>query len=284
MPFFVPPFSHRLLLLPLALALAHCGGGGGSPETPPVTTPNVVTDPYAGTAYLKVQKTTHAIGGGPGMGRAVVQGLVDLCNEHRLGHYGLPPMQPDESLMAGIDVQFIERFYDNGKAAEKTTGYGLSLYDLQRWLDELKAGGGPVPKTPPDCSAVTKVELNSGTLWLDNVKYDLRFDTKQALGTRGAASFTPTAIDSDDKVAAWPKKTVLGESCSVASGPAIAANLVSCVWDRFPAKNWLNLPWALESTGGAAQEVRVIAVALESNKPLPAGAVDIPAGFTAKVN
>ncbi|RZL40545.1 MAG: hypothetical protein EOP35_00480 [Rubrivivax sp.] len=282
----MPAFSSRLLLLPLTLALAHCGGGGGDAAPAPevIAKPGVVTDPYAGTAYLKVQKTTHAIGGGPGTGRAVVQELVNLCNEHRRSRYGLPAQQPDEALMAGIDVQFIERFYDNGKAAEKTTGYGLDVYDLQRWLADLKAGGGADPKTPPDCSAVNKVELTSGTLWRDGVKYDLRYDTKQALGSRTSASLTPTAIDSDEKVAAWPKKTVLGESCSVASGPAIPANLVSCLWDRFPAKNWLNLPWALESSGGSALDVQVIAVAVESNKPLPAGAVDIPAGFTTKVD
>lgn len=275
-------FSHRLLLLPLTLALAHCGGGGSS-EAPPATKPDVVTDPYAGTAYLKVQRTTHATGGGPGLGRAVVQGLVDLCNGHRSDHYGLPAQQPDEALMAGIDVQTIEHFYDNGKAADKTSGYSLDVVDLQRWLDDFKAGG-TVPATPPDCSAVKKVELTSGTLWLDGVKYALRYDTRQALGNKGGASFTPTAIDSDDKVAAWPRKTVLGESCSVASGPAIPSNLVQCLWDRFPAKTWLNLPWALESSGGAGQEVRDIALAIESNKPLPAGAVDIPAGFTAKVD
>jgi hypothetical protein len=281
----MPAVSRRLLLLPLSLALAHCGGGGSdAPAAAPLVPPVTSVDPYAGTAYLKMERTTHAIGGGPGLGRAVVQQLVDQCNEHRRSRYDLPAQQPDEALMAGIDVQTIERFYDNGKAADKTTGYSLSVYDLQRWLDELKAGGGPDPKTPPDCSAVSKVALSSGTLWLDGVKYDLRFDTKQAFGKRGGASFTAAAIDSDDKVAAWPKKTVLGESCSVASGPGIPTNLVACLWDRFPAKNWLNLPWALESTGGAAQEVRDVAVAVESNKPLPAGAFDIPTGFTTKVD
>lgn len=276
-------FSRRLLLLPLTLALAHCGGGGGSPEAPPTTKPDVVTDPYAGTAYLKVQRTTHATGGGPGLARAGVQGLVDLCNTYRNDAYGLPAQQPDEALMAGLDVQTIERFYDNGKAADKVSGYGLDVYDLQRWLDEYKAGG-TLPATPPDCSAVKKGEFTSGTLWRDGVKYDLRYDTKRAFGSSTSATLTPTAIDSDDKVAAWPKKTVLGESCSIASGPAIPTNLVQCLWDRFPAKAWLNLPWALESSGGAGQEVRDIALVVESNKPLPAGAVDIPAGFTTKVD
>jgi len=278
-------FSRRLLLLPLTLALAHCGGGGGSSEAPPTTKPDVVvTDPYAGTAYLKVQRTTHATGGGPGLGRAAVQAGVDLCNGYRSSRYGLPAQQPDEALMAGIDVQTIEHFYDNGKAADKVSGYSLDVYDLQRWLNDLKAGDGSDPKTPPDCSAVKKVELTSGTLWRDGVKYDLRYDTKRAFGSSTSATLTPTAIDSDDKVAAWPKKTVLGESCSIASGPAIPTNLVQCLWDRFPAKAWLNLPWALESSGGAGQEVRDIALVVESNKPLPAGAVDIPAGFTTKVD
>jgi hypothetical protein len=279
----MPVLSRRLLLLPLSVALAHCGGGDGA-ATDLAAPPPVAADPYAGTAYLKVQVSTLAKGGGPGMARAVVQTLVDQCNEHRRSRYDLPPVQPDEALMAGIDVQTVERFYDNHKAAEVSSGYSLRLTDYQRWLDELTAGSGANPATPPQCAAVQKEEIQNGTLWLEGVKYDLRFKTREAIGSRGGASFTAAAIDSDDKVAAWPTKTVLGQTCRVASGPAIPANRVSCLWDRFPAKTYLNLPWALESVAGEAQEVRITALALERDKPLPAGAVAIPAGFSTKVS
>jgi hypothetical protein len=282
----MPAVSRRLLLLPLCLALAHCGGGGGgdSPVASPSVPPVVSVDPYAGTAYLKVQVTTHAKDGGPGLGRAAIQAGVDQCNEVRRSRYALPAQQPDDATMAGIDVQTVERFFDNGKAAETNTGYTLKLYDYLRWTNDLTAGAGTDPKTPPDCSAVQKVDIKSGTLWLDSVKYDLRFDTQQAIGTRGSSSFTPTAIDTDDKVAAWPKKTVLGETCLVASGPSIPTSTVACLWDRFPAKTYLNLPWALESTAGTAQDVRIVALELQRDKALPAGAVAIPAGFTTKVS
>lgn len=278
-------FSRRLLLLPLTLALAHCGGGGGGSDASTPTPPPVGTaDPYAGTAYLKVQVATLAKGGGPGLARAAVQTLVDQCNEQRRIRYKLPAVQPDEALMAGLDVQTVERFYDNRKAAEFSTGYGLLLTDYQRWLDELRTAAGTDPAAPPQCGAAQKQESTKGYLWLDDVRYELRYDTRQALGRRGHASFTATDLATQDKVAAWSTRTVMGETCRVASTPAEPSLDGACLWERFPAKAYLNLPWALESVTGAVQEVRITTQALERDKPLRAGALAIPEGFSVTVN
>ncbi|MFG6442192.1 hypothetical protein [Roseateles sp. LKC17W] len=277
-------FSSRLLLLPLTLALAHCGGGGGGEAVAAPTTPPAATDPYAGTAYQKLEVTTLAKGGGPGLARSTTQGLVDQCNLERKARYELPPVQPDVALMAGLDVKTLERFYDNRKAGELTTGYGLRLTDYQRWTNELRSGTGANPATPPDCSVVQKEEAFSGYLWLDDIRYELRFATKQALGRRSHLSFTPTDLATSSQVAAWPAKTVMGESCRVASTPADPSLDGACLWERFPARKYLNLPWALESVTGAVQEVRVVTLALERDKPLRAGVLAIPEGFTAQVD
>jgi hypothetical protein len=275
--------SSRLLLLPLTVALAHCGGGGGEAAAAP-TTPPAATDPYAGTAYQKVEITTLAKGGGPGLARSTTQGLVDQCNLERKARYELPPVQPDVALMAGLDVKTLERYYDNRKAGELTTGYGLRLTDYQRWTNELRSGTGANPATPPDCSAVLKEETFSGYLWLDDIRYELRFATKQALGRRSHLSFTPTDLATSSQVAAWPAKAVMGESCRVASTPSDPSLDGACLWERFPARKYLNLPWALESVTGAVQEVRVVTLALERDKPLRAGVLAIPAGFTVQVD
>lgn len=288
-PFSARPQALFALTLALAVPLAGCGGGGGgggtnAPPGTPATPPPVATDPYAGTAYQKLQITTLATGGGPGMARSNHQALVDLCNEHRKARYGLPPLAPDVALMAGLDVQTQERFYENGKASEFTTGYGLEFTDYQRWFDQLRSGNGVDPATPPDCSVAQKVESVHGYLWLDKVRYELRFKTRQALGRRDHISFTPADLATPGQVAAWPTRTVAGETCRVASIPTEPVLDGACLWERFPARKYLNLPWELERTGGAGQEVRVLTLALERDKPLRAGVLAIPEGFTVTVN
>jgi hypothetical protein len=279
-------FSSRLLLLPLTLALAHCGGGGGEAVGAP-TTPPVAADPYAGTAYQKVQITTLAKGGGPGLARSNVQALIDQCNAFRKSFHDLPPSPPvDEALMAGLDAQVWERYYDNHKSAETVSYYGLRLTDYERWQADLKASTSAVPSVAPNCSATEKDEVRERLmyLWMDKVRYELRHDTKKALARREHISFTPTDLATSSQVAAWPAKTVMGESCRVASTPAEPALDGACLWERFPARKYLNLPWALESVTGAVQEVRVVTLALERDKPLRAGVLAIPAGFTVQVD
>lgn len=280
----MPLFSRRLLILPLSLALAHCGGGGSStpePEAPPP----VAVHPYAGTAYLKVQITTLANGGGPGLARSGMEAMVDQCNSFRNSFYGLPPVRPEETLMAGLDIEVVERFYDNHKAAEARTAYHLRLTDFERWKAELETVTVDWPATAPDCAATQKVEANQQTtdLWRDGIRYELRHDSKQAFGRRNHISFKEVELGTASEVAAWPKRTVMGQSCSVASLPARPTLDGACLWDRFPAKAYLNLPWVLESTGGVIQEVSITTLALEHDKPLPAGVFDIPPGFTEKV-
>lgn len=282
----MPLFSRRLLILPLTLALAHCGGGGAA-TTELEAPPPVAVDPYAGTAYLKVQITTLATGGGPGLARSVMETMVDQCNSFRKSIYDLAPVRPDQTLMAGLDIQVVERFYDNRKAAEARTAYGLRLTDYERWNNENANKTAPVawPATAPDCAATQKVEANRQTtyVWRDGIRYELRHDSKQALGRRNHISFTEVELGTASEVAAWPKRTVMGQSCSVASLPARPTLDGACLWDRFPAKTYLNLPWVLESKGGAIQEVSITTLALEHDKPLPAGVFDIPPGFTEKV-
>jgi hypothetical protein len=268
-------------------ALAGCGGGGGAGDSP-VATPSVpVTpaDPYAGTAHLKTQETLLNTGSTTGPARNAVQGLIDVCNAYRTTRYKLTAVQPTEALMAGVDVQDVERYYDSGRAVEIRSGYTLTLPDLQRWLDELKTSGATDPATAPDCAAAKRGDITSGWAWLDGVRYELRFGTKEAIGTRGHPSFTATALATDTEVAAWPKKSVLGQTCVVASGAGVPPSLSQgCLWDRFPAKTYLGLPWLLESAKpGTLTELRITTLALDTGKATPAGALDLPAGFSVKV-
>jgi hypothetical protein len=280
--------AYRLVPVPaiaaLALTLAACGGGSSADSA--TATPSASSDPYAGTAHLKTQETYLHTNGSTGIARDVFQVNVDQCNAFRDAQYKLPAVQPPEVLMAGLDVKVVERYYDNGRSVETTAGYGLTLPDMQRWLDDLKAAqGNAAAVTPPDCAAAKRQDSVSGWLWLDGVKYELRYDTRQAIGTRGGSSFTRSNIATSAEVAAWSKKQVMGETCLVASGPNVPPSLTSgCLWDRFPAAQYLNLPWMLDAPQpGLSERKLIVTLGVDSGKATPAGKLDLPAGFTVKV-
>lgn len=272
------------LLAVAALTLVACGGGGAA--EPPTATPSTPADPYAGTAHLKTQETYLHTGGSTGIARDAFQANVDQCNAFRDSYYKLPAVQPAEALMAGLDVKVVERYYDNGRAIETTTGYGLTLPDVQRWLDDLKVAGGDASAVvPPDCAAAKRQDNVSGWLWLDGVKYELRYDTQQAIGTRGGSAFTRSDIATTAEVGAWPKKQVMGETCLVASGPNVPPNLASgCLWDRFPAALYLDMPWMLDSPQpGLSERKLIVTLEVDSGKATPTGKLDMPAGLAVKV-
>ena len=89
----------------------------------------------------------------------------------------------------------------------------------------------------------------------------------------------------DIKVAAWSKKLILGQACAIASGASVPPYLNQvCLWDCFPAKTFLGLPWLLDSAKPSSiAELRIKTLALASKKATPAGALDLPTDFTAKI-
>lgn len=285
--------TSRVRLKPLlafaavALTLAACGGGGTAPATATPSAPGAPSDPYAGTAHLKTQETYLHTGGRTGIARDAFQAEVDQCNAFRDMYYKLLPVQPPEALMAGLDVKVVERYYDNGRSIETTAGYGLTLPDMQRWLDDLKAAqGNAAAVVPPDCAAAKRLDSIHGYLWRDGVKYELRYDTQRAIGQRGHPSFTRKNFATDAEAAAWSQKTILGQTCLMASGPSVPLVLVGCLWDRFPAnKTYLNLPWLLDSPSpGLADSVHTVVLEVDSGKATPAGKLDLPAGFTVTIS
>ena len=171
----------RVRWVPLCVALAFCATGGAATLAEPPTAA-VAIDPYTGTAHLKTQETFVQTGGTTGLARAAFQGLLDTCNAFRTARYKFTAVEPPEAWLAGLDIKVVERYFDNGRAVEIRSGYGLTLPDLQRWLNELKAPGGVDPAVPPDCSDTLRHDNASGLLWRDGVRYELRIK-KLALGS-----------------------------------------------------------------------------------------------------
>lgn len=279
------------LALPLSALLLACGGGGGgadngsaNPATP--VPPPVAVDPFQGTAYLKVSETSRFKGKTYGMERSIHQLMVDQCNALRRSYYDLPAQQPDEAVMAGLDTQITERFFDTDKAATYTSGYALTLSDLERWSAEAKLLNGVAPAVPPDCSAHSKVAIETGWLWRDGVRYELRFKDSKALGNRSSSTLSRTTLASDEQVRAMPSDTVMGERCHKPQIPleGIVAG-ESCLWDRYPMVAYLNWPWNLSGkttlgSGEQTLERQLQVLAIEQGKPLNAAKLALPPGFS----
>lgn len=241
-------------------------------------------DPMAGTAYLR-QEYRHSFEGQPrGLARQTVEGLVAQCNQMRKAA-GASETQPSEELMAGLDVETVERYYDNGRALTRRQGYTLELTDMRRWMAERAANPGVLPATPPDCSLTRKVDIVNTLLWKDGVRYELRSD-KKGSGNKRHATLTPRpmAVPADDD----SKDKVHGESCVRlhVGGPIGKGD--SCLWTRFPLQEYLNFPWALESRRvigmGPQPMVEVVrTLELTVGRPSPRGLFELPADYSIKV-
>lgn len=287
--------SHRLPIAAAATALlgllAACGGGGGGSDSgsggqPTPVPPPVVLDPFQGTAYLKFSQTSRYKDKSYGMERGAHQKIVDVCNSVRSSFYELPPQQVDEAVMAGLDTQLTERFFDTDKAATYTVGYGLSFPDMDRWSAEQKRLNGALPAVPPDCSAHTKVEIKQGYLWRDGVYYSLNYKDSKALGNSKSSSLSKLPLASEEQVRAMPTESVMGERCHKPQIPleGVVAG-TSCLWDRYPMVGYLNWPWSLagkSSLGSGADmlERQQTTLAIERGKPIDAARLSLPPGFT----
>lgn len=272
--------------------LAGCGGGGGGGgdsgggTAPPVPPPPVVLDPFQGTAYLKFSQTSRYKDKSYGMERGLHQQRVDLCNSQRQTLYQLPPQQPDEAAMAGLDTQITERYFDTDKAATYTVGYVLSFPDMERWLDEAKRLNGTLPAVPPDCSVHTKVEIKQGYLWRDGVYYSLDYKASKAVGNSKSSSLSKQPLASEAQVQAMPSETVMGERCHKPQIPLEGVVVgESCLWDRYPMVSYLNWPWSLAGksslgSGADAMERQQSTLAIERGKPIDASRLSLPPGFT----
>ncbi|MCV2365029.1 hypothetical protein LNV23_16375 [Paucibacter sp. DJ1R-11] len=274
------------LALPLSALLLACGGGGGADSATPATPvpPPVAVDPFQGTAYLKVSETSRYQNKSYGMERSIHQLMVDQCNALRRGHYDLPPQQPEEAVMAGLDTQITERYFDTDKAATYTSGYVLAWPDLERWTAEFSRNNS-VPAVPPDCSVYRKVPIQTGWLWRDGVRYELRFKDSKALGNRSSSTLSRTTLATAEQVNAMPSTTIMGERCHKPQVPLEGVVTgESCLWDRYPMVAYLNWPWSLSGkttlgNGDQAIERQLTVLALERGKVLDAAKLALPAGF-----
>lgn len=276
------------LFAAFSLALSACGGGGSSSNdssAPPLATPIVPAEAFAGTAYLKTTNTVLYNGKTEGLARRAFQAQVDQCNGLRALYYGLPAVSPSEPTLASLDVSVHEKYFDTNKALTLITGTGLELTDVQRWLNEaaVTAAAGTYPAVAMDCAAVRVAESKSGTLWRDGMKYELRFDTRKALGSKSAD--TRLALAPASEFLAFPADIFLGQSCREVSAPAGAlANGKSCIWDAFPYVSYLNWPFALSGQvqfGASTTLVEaIVPVAAERGQAIAASVFEIPAGFT----
>lgn len=276
--------SPRLLLLCALPLLTHCGGGGGSSDTPSTLPSTPSGDPWAGTGYLKQEQRNLLVGKPYGMARAAAMGQFDLCNEYRKG-YKLAPVLPPEEVLAGMDTLTIERYYDNGQALNMSSGYTLEARDLQRWLKDVAASkDGTPPAVPPDCSLYTRHDITTGTLWTGGVLYSLSAD-KKATGTRKADSLTARDALKPEEIAVLKPAKVGAESCQLSSATTPLGISTACFSTRFPLKAYLNWPWVLEGktysgTGEAASVTELKTVDVAFGKPSPAGLFRVPDGYT----
>lgn len=281
----------RLLLLCALPLLTHCGGGGGaaptsgpaSPGTPTTpTTPDV--SPWSGTAHVRQELRTLHAGKASGPARAAALLQFQACNEYRTKGYGLPAVLPAETVLAGIDTQTVERYYDSGKALTWFSGYTIEPTDLKRWMDEVAAKPDTLPAVPPDCALYRKLDIATGSLWVDGVAYELRPD-KKAVGRHSAPSLKESELFTAAQIAAMTPSKVMEQACLLSSTSGPLGTSTACFSTRFPLKAYLSWPWPLESrtysgSGEAATVAELKALEVSLDKPSPTGLFKVPDGFT----
>lgn len=242
-------------------------------------------DPWAGTAYLK-QEVRHLLDGKPhGLARQTMSSLFEQCNAFRASS-GLPAAWPPKEVLDGVDIEIVERYYDNGRALTWRRGYGVEPTDLRRWMKD--AAKAPTTAVPPDCSLYKKTEISSGELWVDGVYYELRSDRK-AIASRKHPSLKRHELGFRLPDPLPAPTLVHGEACVKVSGDggALVRRGESCLWTRFPAASYLSWPWMLESRAVVGQgphpmvtEVRTLE--LSYGKPSPKDIFKVPGDYTVK--
>lgn len=241
-------------------------------------------EPWVGTAYLR-QEIRHSFQGQTyGLGRQTLEGLVALCNLARK-EAGLPETHPPEPLMAGVDVETVERYFDNGRALTRRQGYTLELTDMRRWMEERRARPTVLPAVPPDCSVTRKVDNTSTLLWKDGVRYELRADRKGS-GSRRHATLTPRPMGPTPEGSS--PDLVEGQPCLRVRVSSPVGSGDSCLWTGYPLQEYLNLPWALAShrvigmgPQPLVEDVRTLEMTV--GRASPRGLFELPPGVDIKV-
>lgn len=238
---------------------------------------------FNGTAYLKLRRVTVFDGQDIGPQRNAIMALVAACNNVRSGFYQLPAVQPQESLLADLDTQIVEKYFANDRAATYVTGSVLDLTDYVRWMRESR--GPAKPAAPPDCAAATSHQNRSATLWVDGVKYQLRFDSRSSLRQPPGVDFTARSLLPRPAFEQLPRNDVAGQECREVSAPPLLEFMGgrACIWTAFPYAAWLNFPWALRSerSFGMPRKLRQTdtALAVERNRRVDAKVFRSPEDF-----
>ncbi|MDL5031298.1 hypothetical protein QRD43_05195 [Pelomonas sp. APW6] len=265
-----PALQARLALLAAGLTMA--------------TTALAGPEPWVGTAYLR-QEIRHTFEGQTyGLGRQTLEGLVALCNVVRR-EAGLPETHPPEDLMAGLDTETVERYFDNGRALTRRQGYGLVLPDMRRWMDERTARPTVIPAVPPDCSVTRKVDNTSTLLWKDGIRYELRADGKGS-GHRRHATLSPRPLGPTPEGSG--PDNVHGQPCLRVRVSSPVAKGDSCLWTGYPLQEYLNFPWALAShrvigmgPQPLVEDVRTLEMTV--GRASPRGLFELPADVDIKI-
>lgn len=258
------------------------------------------TSPVPPSAYQKSLETIQFKGEGVGPAQQVARLAFAQCNTFRQ-QYGLAEQWPDKALLAGVDQRQIERFYADGMARTRLTGYTLAATDMQRWLNDSKATPGSVPKNAPDCSVASKQPIITDTIWRDGRLYHIDHKAKRIRQQNRAASLLPTELLTPAQFSALPQQTVLGQPCVQVSQaelplPARAAlgfvapsggHLSSCLWQAVPLQAYLNFPWPLQSVietqmAGKTLQQQQHSLELNTGLVLPVDTFVLPAGYQQK--
>ena len=237
-----------------------------------------------GTAHIRLRRVTVFEGKDFGAQRSAINAQIDVCNGIRAGFYQLPPVRPEDSMLAALDTQTIDKYFDGDKAATHVTGHQLVLTDQLRWTLESR-GGEPKPARPPDCAAARLDEVRSGTLWVDGIKRQLRYDTRRALPVPDSGDFRPRALLPEADFGKLPFSLYLGQGCREVVAPLLVefAGGRACIWSAFPFVAYLNLPWALQAERRFGMPEKLHQVdslqLVERNRAIDPGIFRPPAGF-----
>lgn len=237
---------------------------------------------FNGTAYIKVRRVSTLEGQEKGLARITMEGLIGTCNNMRESFYSLPPVSPDAALLAKLDEQVVQKYFEVDHAATYVTGHLMKLTDFQRWTQEQRSN--PKPPAPPDCAKHALTEHKTGWIWRDGIKYQLTFAQKRAVGLSGSSDFNARIIAPQRDFDANPMNMFDGQGCrEVVAATAEYADGTACIWTAFPFAAFLNLPWALKAERrlGIPQKLKQVdtLIRIERNRAIDKYVFEVPSDF-----
>jgi hypothetical protein len=289
----------RLLPICLALTLASCGGGGGdsdaqSPAAGPSPAPESTgIDPrWRQSAYLRTEHT-YGSAANPGFFGTLALTQVSICNGFVATVGGVGFNLP-ASVVAQVDVDTVERYFDQGvRASAHVGGLALRLPDMERYIEESR--GKPIGTTPgPDCTMYRLESRHASKLWINGRRYDIDHNKREAKGLGASADFVPRDIAPQQAVDRWPSELHAGQRClrvdtTVLAGSTVLGDLgTSCVWDNgMPMQHYLSWPWPLVAegqlvgnAGRATVSIRVLDTRMNTRVAGDEDQLRIPDGYT----